>query len=251
MSQLNELLPTRSDLLANAGLRCVLECTNTTSSGAIEHLTHGAGRRLGLLQHSLQNVFRLLPPTAAVPLERDALNDVQVNLHAFFINLVGLFDNLAWVFAHHHGLSQFLSKPLSVGLFKSDFQKHLPTPLRELIGSEELSNWHKTYLKNYRDALAHQIPLYVAPSVIYERDRNDYDALEAERAKLEQEWQFDLAADVREQQTKLEHPCFSFIHSFAPGASIGHVYVHPQLLADAFTATSVTNAFFDSWQAQA
>lgn len=250
LEQLLDLVDLRISELRDAQLRCVLECEKTQSSDAAEHLTHGAGRRINLLQHSLKNIFQLLPPDTERPIERDALNDVQINLHAFFINLVGLFDNLAWTFTHHHQLDDFLNTPLRIDLFKSAFQKSLPSELIAFLSGSDIANWHKDYLKNYRDALAHRIPLYVPPSSIFAGDRAEYDRLEALRHQLQRRLSFDEADAVREQQIQFEHPCFTFIHSFKVGASIGPVYVHPQLLADAGTAISITNEFFDRWLAR-
>lgn len=251
LQQLLDLVAPRASELRDAQLRCLLECDKTSSSDAVEHLTHGAGRRINVLQHALEKIFQLLPPSIERPIDRSDLNDVQINLHAFLINLVGLFDNFAWAFAHHHGLDDLLAKPMGIDLFKPEFQKSLPPDLVAFLTTSEISSWHKDYLKNYRDALAHRIPLYVPPSNIFGSDRDEYERLEALRHQLQQELRLEEADSVREQQLQLEHPCFAFAHSFKAGASIGPLYVHPQLLADAGTALSITNEFLDNWLSRA
>ena len=58
-----------------------------------EHLLHGAGRRVGVIRRAIENVFSLFPPETKRPLQSDALADVQINLHAFVMNLYGIYDN--------------------------------------------------------------------------------------------------------------------------------------------------------------
>lgn len=235
--------------LNNAQLRCILECSNTKSPDAIEHLTQGAGRRISILRHSLSNIFNLLPPDNEEPVESNSLNDAQVNLHAFFINLVGLFDNFAWAFAHHHNLASLLSKQHSISLFNPKFQESIPTKLSSYLTSNDIANWHNDYLKNYRDALAHRIPLYIPPSNIPIEDKSEYERLEKLYSELIYLNKFEEADAVRMQQRRYEKSCFSFIHSFKEGACIvGPVYVHPQLLSDTQTALSIANIFLDEWQ---
>ena len=59
-----------------------------------EHLIYGVGRRCGKLKRSINNIFELLPPNTALPVPADQLSDAEINLHAFVINLAGLFEIL-------------------------------------------------------------------------------------------------------------------------------------------------------------
>ena len=47
-----------------------------------EHLRHGVARRINVLAQCLVNIYRVFPPTLERPLEREALSNVQINLHA-------------------------------------------------------------------------------------------------------------------------------------------------------------------------
>ncbi len=69
--------------------------------GARNHLLHGSARRLSRIQRALENIFELFPPSTGRPLKRDKLN-VEINLHAYVINMAGLFDNWAWAFVLRH-----------------------------------------------------------------------------------------------------------------------------------------------------
>ena len=48
----------------------------------------------------------------------------------------------------------------------------------DYLNSEPIINWYSDYSKNYRDALAHRIPLYVPPSVLNKDDEKEYFELE-------------------------------------------------------------------------
>jgi hypothetical protein len=69
-----------------------------TDQRAKEYLVDGVGRRLRILRRGLHNVYNLFSPAAVRPIDPENLDDVQISLHAFVINLYGLFDNLAWAF---------------------------------------------------------------------------------------------------------------------------------------------------------
>lgn len=73
----------------------------------------------------------------------------------------GVPDNLAWVYVLEKGLTL---NPTQIGLFKKTTQEYLPQEICTYLASKEIKRWHQEYAKNYRDALAHRIPLYVPPS---------------------------------------------------------------------------------------
>jgi hypothetical protein len=109
---------------------CVIQGQLSENSAVQEHMVKGAGRRLNILRRSVENVFTIFPPTLIKPLNKDKVIDVNINLHAFVINLVGVFDNWAWAFLLRHELvTEFNRKNIS--LFKNETQKHLPRLLQE------------------------------------------------------------------------------------------------------------------------
>ena len=75
-----------------------------TNDKANEYLMQGAGRRLKILRRCLVNIFRIFPIGQAEHLAPDELADLEINLHAFVVNVSVLFDNLGWVFACEHDL---------------------------------------------------------------------------------------------------------------------------------------------------
>jgi len=161
------------------------------SDRVIEHLRHGAGRRLGILKRSMEEIFSVFPPAQERPLGHDRLVGVQINLHAFVINLAGIFDNWAWAFIFRHELLERVGGRINVGLFKSATLRFLPAPLRDYLTSRDISSWQDKYLKSYRDALAQRIPLYIPPAAWSPEDTARYERLEQEKVQciLSRQWE--------------------------------------------------------------
>jgi hypothetical protein len=142
---------------------------------AREYARHGFARRLGTLRRCVQNVFKSVPPSAVKVPMRTKLIDAQISLQAFIANLYGCIDNLAWVWVHERGLVDQLSRG------RVGFRAH-HTEVRSSLSQEfqtylyGLDAW-LTYIIEYRDALAHRIPLYIPPGGVRTKDVDQYNEL--------------------------------------------------------------------------
>jgi hypothetical protein len=210
---------------------------------AKEYLLQGVGRRLGILNRCIQNIFTLFPVNRRKPLPSRRLTDVEINLHAFFVNVAGLFDNMAWVFVIEEKLLGKLGRH-EIGLFNTKTQRHFPGNVRAYFCSDRIKNWYSTYSKNYRDALAHRIPMYVPPAALAAKEQARYRAIEQQLRKLDLRTPKDSSEhdELRAKQQRLGTPSFVFIHSYneAPGAII-----HQQIIIDYVTAEEALNVFCD------
>jgi hypothetical protein len=141
------------------------------SDRAQEYLLHGICRRLGVLHRAITNVFDIFPVTREGLLTFDEMHDLDINLHAFAINVYGLLDNIAWVYVFENSLEDKIrGGRLGVGLFSRNTTKHFPERIRQYLYSATMKAWYGDYAKNYRDALVHRIPLYVPPYNIAPED---------------------------------------------------------------------------------
>jgi len=61
---------------------------------AREFMQHGVARRLWLLYRCMENIFDLFPPDRIKRLEQNDRLDVEINLHAFMINVYGIIENI-------------------------------------------------------------------------------------------------------------------------------------------------------------
>ena len=161
---------------------------NLSNTKASEYLMHGVCRRLKTINRCIHNIFNISAPDRVEKLPNNELIDININLHAYFVNIAGIFDNLAWVFVHENDL---LGRPKNrkinkhgVGLFSVNTQNHLKVELKDYLTSDRINSWYSDYSKNYRDALAHRIPLYVPPATLNDSESERYNSLEDELQKL-------------------------------------------------------------------
>lgn len=230
---------------------CLLGCNDITNERVKDYMSHGVCRRLNVLRHTIINVFRNFPPSAEAKLDQETLIAVQINLQAFFINLIGVFDNWAWSFIHLHQLEANVGSRRNVDMFKSRTQGLLPQALQERLSSKTMIRWYSEYLKNYRDALAHRIPLYIPSANLTSAEEERYNALEAQRLNFMQQHQWQQLEKIIEEQDSIGRPCFSFLHSFSEDEALRPILIHPQMLSDASTVVEFGNLFLAHWRGRA
>ena len=231
-------------------LQNFFEGQETAHAGVKEHLLYGAARRLGILKRCIENIFSDFPLTASKPLRRDVIYDVQINLHAFFMNLYGIFDNWAWSFVYRHDLLANVGGKHGVGLFRKGTIRHLPRPLRNYLASETITDWHEKYLKSYRDALAHRIPLYIPPAEFTKEDGERFNELEDKKMELIKAMEWEKLDELYEEQKNIGRPSFMFLHSFE-GEPSKPVLFHPQLLCDGLAVVEFGSLYMKHWNEHA
>ena len=233
--------------------RLLMSCVATGNdlpddSRARDYLLHGGGRRINLIRRSLSRIFELFPLRLKRPLPSQILMDVQINLQAYVMNMYGLFDNWAWAFVIFHKLEQQVGGKFGVGFQREKTQKFLPVELRDYVLNERYKQWHNQYLKNYRDALAHRVPLYIPPARFTNEESKRYCDLESEKIACTLAHDFDRADRAKAEQLKLGKPVPVFLHSFNEGGPPKPILLHPQLLSDAAGVIELGDIFFANWK---
>lgn len=218
---------------------------------AQEYMLHGAARRVLVLLRSVENIFSLFPPTLERPLNHEELSDVQINLHAFMINLYGVWDNWAWAFVHRHGLLSAISDYRNVGLFNQKTQKFLPSILKEYLVAETMVSWHTKYLKEYRDALAHRIPLYIPPANFTPEEWEQYKRLEDEKWGCIKSMRWKRLDALWAEQENIGRPWFAFLHSSSKEEGSNSIALHTQILCDAMLVVKFGTMFLGAWHERA
>lgn len=218
---------------------------------AKEHLVHGVSRRLLVIRTTLENIFSLFPLDSTKPLGKEILTNCEINLHAFVINLSGIFDNWAWAYVFRHNLLEELGSRRNVGLFNKQTQKYLPKEISDHLKKDEMIDWHSKYLKGFRDSLAHRIPLYIPPAHLTNEEATRFNEIESEKIPciLSQEW--DKLESIEKEQKSLGKPFFSFMESFNDAGATRPVYMHPQLLSDGMAITEFGHLFVKHWHKRA
>lgn len=227
---------------------CVIHALPFNEGRAAHHLRFGAARRIGVVRTAIMNIFEKFPPDTERPLKMDDLHDVDINLHAFVMNVSGIFDNLAWAFIERHSLRKNHRGVNWIGMFHADTRRYLPEEIR--IRAMQLDTWHSEYLKVYRDALAHRVPLYVPPFHIREEDAERYSELEKQKEILT----FDNTPEgliaykaASDEQEALTRPLFVFWHNTDDDGAHKLVQLHPQLISDCMTVLDMGGVFLSHW----
>jgi hypothetical protein len=149
-----------------------------TNRGA-EFAKHGFCRRMETLVHITENVFDLLPPDLEAIPDRDDVVSATVAIQAFTLNAFGCLDNLAWIWVlekdvRGKGGAELL--PTEVGLGKKYVRKSLTDAFRNYLDSRQ--DWLANLI-DFRDSLAHRIPLFIPPYVVPAPNIEKYQALDA------------------------------------------------------------------------
>jgi hypothetical protein len=233
-SSFKELILTLSDLN-----------TKLKSKRAQKYLMQGAGRRINILSRCIDNVFKIFPLEKSDLLSSNELTDLSINLHAFFVNISGILDNLGWVYIFENNLfgepKEGKVNKYGVGLFNKKTQEHLNHRLKAYLTSSRTQSWYNNYSKNYRDALAHRVPLYVPPAALNDEEVEEYLSLERSL------WDFSSIDKIdghdlnRIKQSQLGRPCHFFTHSLDEDRQ--PMYFHAQIITDFITIEEIVKKF--------
>lgn len=214
---------------------------------AKEYLFHGAARRLRVIQRCIENIFTIFPLKREKLLDRNELDDVMINLHAFLINIFGLLDNLAWSVIHEKRLADKIHKE-KVSLFKKETKKKFSSEFRKYLDSGRIKTWYNNYLINYRDALSHRIPLYVPPKMLTPAQNEKIQQMEKEFFTTLKS--VDTSTKVLQLLGEMDNVgsvAPYFIHSFSESES-KYVAFHVQVIADFKTIEEIIEKFCETFE---
>lgn len=206
--------------------------TYKTVRGA-EYAKHGFCRRIETLIRSIDRVYDLLPPSQTEIPARDVVVDAAIAIQAFTMNAFGCLDNIAWIWVYEKEIKKGNGNELEnkdVGLGKKIIRKTLTKEFQAYLDKKQA--WFGNLIE-FRDALAHRIPLYIPPYVVPKLNSARYDELE--KAK----WQEPAKSNPAEYE-KLKVEQFKLCQ-FMPGMMHSmfeespQVEFHSQLLNDYVT----------------
>ena len=209
---------------------------------AKEYLMHGVCRRLQILSHTLKKIFLVFPPNHQVVLSTEHLLDVQTYLHAFVMNLYGLLDNSAWVYIHQHEIKDRIGSLRDIGLFQPKTIQYLPAQLKEYLTRADAKKWYEEYVRNYRHALAHRIPIYIPPYILREKDMERYRELDDAIMDCIYQQDFDRRDVLEKERNALCCVSDTFMHSFSDKES-KPIHLHAQLISDGLTIIEIGKIF--------
>lgn len=214
-----------------------------TNDAALEYARHGFLRRLGTLKRCIENVYSIYPPERSDKPVRNECLDLAINLQSFVFNVFGCIDNLAWVWVKEKNIRDKHGSPLraqQVGFrvaciaVRSTFSARF----RDYLASRD--DWF-AHLEGYRHALAHRIPLYVAPYTLGPAKLDEHNELERQKNEAHAQCDYDLWLNLDAEQEQLGRFTPLMMHSFGEGAP--PVAFHFQMLADWNTVAEMADGF--------
>lgn len=207
---------------------------------AREYLLHGVGRRLQIINRCLKNIFTIFPPIREKLLNSEELADININLHAFFINVYGVLDNLAWVVVYENKKDIEINKR-DVGLFNKTMKQFYSKDFSEYLCSDLMEKWGDQHLVNYRDALAHRIPLYVPPKTLTPEQIQFEKEMDEKIKQCIELYDFDSADKLNNEKEALGSVAPFFTHSLTENTF--YTNIHFQTLADFNTVEEIIKKY--------
>lgn len=137
---------------------------------ANRHLRQGFFQRHQMMSASRRRIFDETH-NRENQLDPDLTVELNVHVNAYYLNLCGALDNLAWMLAHALELLPALDEDRSehrrfCNLFGGPFLEALGLQLPDLrLRLQTYRTWNRE-IRLFRDPAAHRVPLYMTPGII-------------------------------------------------------------------------------------
>lgn len=178
------------------------------SADTKRHVWRGFLFRLSMMEEAIIILDDELSK-AQGPLSPHLAIRLSLFLNAYYLNLAGSLDNLAWALTYHHNLlnnidednrkhrtfAQLLDKKFLAALRQSGLDQL----------SAEIEPFHDWYweMREFRDPAAHRIPLIVPPTVYSDDDVKESQRLDTEAAELIAKGEYDEGMSMLRQSYRL------------------------------------------------
>lgn len=155
-----------------------------------KHLCHGFGIRLRMMSESRFVIHdKIENHDKDKALDGYTLNKMGIHLNAYYLNLKGSLDNLAWAINYFFQLQNKIDEAefdsrIYTNLFKNKFLNDLKKHDSDLVKKiKDYEDWSKE-IKQFRDPAAHRIPLQFVAGFLNEEQQEKINELEKEAEEL-------------------------------------------------------------------
>ena len=162
-------------------------------------------------------------------------------VQGFIFNVFGCIDNLAHIWVEEKRVKKPNGKEVpdsavGFGEKNSDVLKSLPEGFRRYITSSEHQQ-RRRQIGDFRNALAHRIPLYIPPFVVRSEDMNELNRVGYLASDAVESGDYPGACNLMDEQRRIGEFVPAVSHSFAEGSR--QILFHAQVLADFNTVAKV------------
>lgn len=156
-----------------------------TNRRALQHLKEGFNRRVLMMDATFRFLLEQARKEGGKRLSAYTAIELSTQLNAFYLNLCGALDNLAWVLQYENDLLPGVSeaskkKRLQINLFGAPFLIALGTKAPGLVAALRTHESWNTDLRDLRDPAAHRIPIYAVPGLASQEDAAKFQQLQEE-----------------------------------------------------------------------
>jgi hypothetical protein len=206
-----------------------------------EFAHNGFSRRLGTMVRSIDIIYQKLPPELdSIPSQEDVI-DATIAIQSLVLNAFGCLDNLAWIWVCKKPVLDKEGKsldPMKVGLGKKNKEVRATFSVEFNAYLNERQKW-VDHLKDFRDSLAHRVPLYIPPYMVDPKNADEYARLEKESWEALRRRDIHTHERLQDAQRKL---CFFrpwMTHSFSEESP--KAIFHSQVVIDYLTIDEFGN----------
>jgi len=215
-----------------------------TSRGR-EYAFTGLIRRLDTMIRAIDYVFDILPPEKEDIPSTDETVPATMLIQSFVINVQGCLDNLAWIWVFETALKGRDGNELerrAVGLGDGYWivRKSFSKPFQRYLKQRKV--WFQ-HVAEFRDSLAHRIPLYILPFILSEPNSKEYYRLEKEAFEAGLNSDYKSYDELKAQQQKLGAYRPWMTHS--PAEKAPAAVFHQQLLQDFLAIDECANKILE------
>jgi hypothetical protein len=182
----------------------LLRMRQNLSDDTKRHLHRGFLLRLSMMEEATIILDDELSK-AQGPLSHHLAIRLTLFLNAYYLNLAGSLDNLAWALTYHHNLinnidEDKLEHRRFAQLLGKDFLAALRRSRLDQLSAEiePFRDWYWE-MRDFRDPAAHRIPLFVPTSVYSEDDVKESQRLDTEAAELISKGEWDEGMSLLSQ----------------------------------------------------
>lgn len=179
----------------------ILELMKVLDENSKRHLQRGLYMRLGMMESAITSFYNKIGKSTE-PLSHYLVYELSLLLNAYYLNLVGSLDNIAWALTYLHNLLDCIDEDniehrKFVNISGNKFlQKLRDKDLKTLADKiESVNGWYKD-TKRFRDPAAHRIPLYIPSAILSESDIQQHTDLDIEAAKLIKNGRYNEGANL-------------------------------------------------------
>lgn len=209
------------------------------SEKANEYSKHGLSRRLRMLVHLVDRVFEAIPPDLKEIPSEEARHDVEAFIQSFLVNVYGAIDNMARIWCAERELKNERGNDIpeswiGLGPDNAFVRRSLPDEFQSYL--KECDAWFG-YLKNYRHAVAHRIPIYVPPTTLGDDDREAAEELQRQQMEAQASGDSQRVFELIHRLSALGKFVPLMMHSY--GESAKPVFFHGQMICDIATVLEI------------